>query len=105
MHLNKNKERHRDSRVYVQQNEFCCRPLISATLKKKRPPKLKKGKTPNETFTVLKAKKYIPKNKKLSLGRVDADIKPNGIAFTLKRKDVLSLPNFLKRNKYLKKLR
>ena len=72
---------------------------------KKRPPKLKKGKTPNETFTVLKAKKYIPKNKKLSLGRVDADIKPNGIAFTLKRKDVLSLPNFLKRNKYLKKLR
>lgn len=72
---------------------------------KERPAKLRKGKTPNETFTVLKAKKYIPKNKKLSLGRVDANIKPNGIAFTLKRKDVLSLPNFLKRNKYLKKLR
>jgi len=72
---------------------------------KKRPPKLRRGKTPNETFTVLKAKKYIPKNKKLSLGRVDANIKPNGIAFSLKRKEVLSLPNFLKRNKYLKKLK
>ena len=72
---------------------------------KAKPDKLKDGKTPRESFTVLKAKKYKPKNKKLSLGKVDAIIKPNGIAFTLKRKDVLSLPNFLKRNKYLKKLR
>tara|TARA_B100000519_G_scaffold21802_1_gene15480 strand:+ start:417 stop:5291 length:4875 start_codon:yes stop_codon:yes gene_type:complete len=72
---------------------------------KKKPAKLKDGKTPRESFTVLKAKKYKPKNKKLSLGKVDAEIKPTGIAFTLKRKDVLSLPSFLKRNKYLKKLK